>query len=346
MVVGSLPRPEWVKDVIADRSRGRISEKDADWFLDSAILSGIRMQERAGLDYISDGEWRRGNYVGVFAERTAGFRKDDNPQPGRRLQSTHVAARLKPERTIFADDAAFLRHNTDRKIIMAIPSPFTLGVHLWHPERSVNAYPHQEEFVEECACIIREEIIALIEIGVDAIQLDEPWQPWLTDPATYNFHSEEDIRAGVELSIHTVNSLVEGLGDAFISVHLCHSHNVEGSPEEDKFLPLMEAVKRMEVDRFAMEFNSAASGGFSKLKDFPGNRILGLGVINTTNKEVETPGEVIARVEAAMEFVPKERIVLNPDCGFATSASNPKDLDVAYRKLSVMCRAAETLRGK
>jgi 5-methyltetrahydropteroyltriglutamate--homocysteine methyltransferase len=72
MVVGSLPRPQWVRELIEDRKTGRLAREDADRLLDSAIPSAIRMQERAGLDFVSDGEWRRESYVKVFAEAVGG----------------------------------------------------------------------------------------------------------------------------------------------------------------------------------------------------------------------------------------------------------------------------------
>ena len=58
-VIGSLPRPAWVRDVILDRKAGRLSEEEADRLLDSAVDTAIRLQERAGLEVITDGEWRR-----------------------------------------------------------------------------------------------------------------------------------------------------------------------------------------------------------------------------------------------------------------------------------------------
>ena len=81
-VIGSLPRPAWVRDVILDRKAGRLTETDADRLLDPAIDTAIRLQERAGLDEITDGEWRRESYVKVFAERVRGFRPDVNPSGG------------------------------------------------------------------------------------------------------------------------------------------------------------------------------------------------------------------------------------------------------------------------
>ena len=76
MVVGSLPRPQWLRDLIEERKAGAISEEEAGRLMDAAIPSAIRMQERAGLDFVSDGEWRRESYVKVFAEAVDGFQAD------------------------------------------------------------------------------------------------------------------------------------------------------------------------------------------------------------------------------------------------------------------------------
>ena len=69
-------------------------------------------------------------------------------------------------------------------------------------------------------------------------------------------------------------------------------------------------------------------------------------MIDHTDRYVETPKEVVSRVERVMEFVPAERITLNPDCGFSPSSVNPMDLDEAYLKLKAMGLGAQLLREK
>ena len=111
-VVGSLPRPQWVRELIEDRKRGEISEADADALLDSVVPSAIRMQERAGLDFVSDGEWRRESYVKVFTEAVGGFKSDLIDGGGSQFSSLMypaVVSRLEPVRPIAADEARFLR---------------------------------------------------------------------------------------------------------------------------------------------------------------------------------------------------------------------------------------------
>ena len=94
------------------------------------------------------------------------------------------------------------------------------------------------------------------------------------------------------------------------------------------------------------QFATPDAGGIDVLRRYPEDKLLGLGVIDHTDRHVETPEEVMGRVERAVEFVPKERITLNPDCGFSPSRANPMDFDEAYMKLSAMCQGARMLREK
>ena len=79
---------------------------------------------------------------------------------------------------------------------------------------------------------------------------------------------------------------------------------------------------------------------------FPAGVRLGLGCVDHTDRHVETPGEIAARVEAALAHVASERITLHPDCGIAPSVQNPMDLDEAYRKLRALAEAARSLRAR
>ena len=344
MVVGSLPRPRWVQDVITDRIAGRLSGPEADELLDSAALSAILMQEAAGLDYISDGEYRRENYTRVFADKVGGFRREE-ARRGPLLLHAFVVDELQRHGPIVSDEAEFLRRHTDRKVIVTLPAPCTIGDLLWHPQHSAEAYPTRESFARACVPILRDEILALSQIGVDAVQLDEPLLPRLAHPETYDLDANlASVEGAVELSVQTINDVTEGLDGIFTSVHLCHAHG-----GQDRVIPyacdlIMGAVRRMRADRFAMEFNSPVAQKLQSLEDFPDDKLLGLGVIAPGSREVETPEIVVQLVEAAMQFVGMERLTVNPDCGFATTARNGANLDRAFLKLSAMCKGARLLR--
>src|SRR6185295_3434486 len=131
-VIGSLPRPSWVRELILDRKAGLVSEEAADRALDRVIDSIIYLQERAGLDELTDGEWRRESYVKVFAERVRGFGHDLNPSGG--LPYPAVVAPIEYYRPIAADEVRYLRGRTKRRIKATLPSPYIIGRRMWHPE--------------------------------------------------------------------------------------------------------------------------------------------------------------------------------------------------------------------
>ncbi len=349
LVVGSLPRPQWVRDLIEDRKAGHISEGDAATLLDDAVPSAIRMQERAGVDFISDGEWRRESYVKVFTEAVDGFEPDLIPAGGSSFSSLGypaVTSKLAPRRSIAADEATFLKEQTSSRVIVAVPSPYTIARRMWSPEHSKSAYPTREGFMEACIPIVREELRTLVELGVDAIQLDDPWLALLVDPSYRERDNLTDVDREIALSVRGVNGATEGIEGVTLSVHLCHAHYNRQHSTKGPYDIVIGALGEMNVDRFAMEFATPDGGGIEVLKDFPDDKVLGLGVIDHTDPHVETPEEVVARVEAAMEYIPKERITLNPDCGFSPSSVNPMDLDEAYLKLSAMSAGARLLREK
>src|SRR6266542_634231 len=132
-VVGSLPRPPWVRVILEDRKTGRLSDDAAETLLDDAVPSAIRLQERAGLDYLSDGEWRRESYVKVFSDAVDGFLPDLIPSgpASPTLMYPAVVAPLRARRPIAADAAAFVKAHTTSRVIVAIPSPYTIARRMW-----------------------------------------------------------------------------------------------------------------------------------------------------------------------------------------------------------------------
>ncbi|MCH2321079.1 MAG: cobalamin-independent methionine synthase II family protein [SAR202 cluster bacterium] len=349
-VVGSLPRPQWVRDLIEDRKAGSITPGDAEKVLDEVVPSAIRMQERTGIDFISDGEWRRESYVKVFTDAVDGF-TPDLVSSGGTSAFTHlwypaVTSKIRLRRPIALDEATFLRSHTNSKVIVAVPSPYTVARRMWHPDHSTGAYATREEFMEACIPIINGELHRLAAAGVDAIQLDDPWLALLVDPKYRESSGITDIDHEMALSVRGVNGAVQGIAGVPISVHLCHAHFARAHGTKGPYDLIIGVLSEMNVARFAMEFATPDAGGIKVLRDFPADKTLGLGVIDHTDPNVETPEIVASRVEAAMEYVPKERLSLNPDCGFSPSSVNPMDFDEAYLKLRSLGLGARLLRER
>ena len=346
-VVGSLPRPRWVQEVIEDRREGRLDHAAARELLDAAVPLAVRLQERAGLDVVSDGEWRRESYVKVFSENVDGFAAGgSSSQISGAPQDMVVVAPLEPRRPIAADEVSFVRSIREGPVIVALPSPYLLAWRTWSPERSRDAYATREDFMAACIPILRDELRALAELGVEHVQIDEPWLLMLVDRAERERRGVTDVGHEIESCVNAINAMLDGVTGITTSMHLCHGHFNRQRATEGGYEPIIEALGEIHVERFAMEFAAPQSHGIGVLSRFPDGKTLGLGVIDHCNPRVETPEDVVMRAEAALEHVAPDRLTLNPDCGFAPGSLNPMDIDEAYEKLRAMCRGATLLRER
>ena len=130
-------------------------------------------------------------------------------------------------------------------------------------------------------------------MGVDHVQIDEPWLLMLGDPAHRERYGVDDFEREIERCVTVVNALLEGFDGLPTSLHLCHGHFRRARATSGGYDPIMDALGRIQVDRLALEFAAAESQGIAVLADFPDDKILGLGVIDHCEPRVETPAEVV-----------------------------------------------------
>ena len=166
-VVGSMPRTDEVRDLLA--SGDELSPEAYEVRMASAIRDVVAVQEQAGLDVVSDGEWRRRSYIGVIADLAHGFELGLNPADGRPW--TIVVDKLSPKNPGFiAREVEFLRGITDRAIKATLPSPALLGERMWNAERSSHAYASRDDFVRDCVPVLRRELELLRDCGASIVQ--------------------------------------------------------------------------------------------------------------------------------------------------------------------------------
>ena len=339
-VVGSLPRPGAVKDMLPSDPGMESAEASRSPRMDAAVRYAIALQETAGLDLVSDGEWRRHAYTHIIADIADGFSPDT--RPGR--WGTTVTEPVQVRRPgLVAEEARFLVEATDRATKVCIPSPYILGVRLWDADRSKKAYPTREAFIDAMVPILRAELLALGDTGVSVVQIDEPHLCVLVDQkvcATF-----DDPRYEMDLAVAKINEVTDGFDGARLALHLCRRNwGRRGWGAEGGYGPIIEAMKKIKVDQYVMEFSIPAASDVAILKELPEEALIGLGSVECRFEHIDTPEEIVARVEEAMRYVAPERLSLNPDCGFAPSAGSEIPLDEAYLKLKNEAEAARRLR--
>jgi 5-methyltetrahydropteroyltriglutamate--homocysteine methyltransferase len=343
-VIGSLPRPRYVKDLIADDCRIRGDEYRR--LMGDAIRAAVALQETAGLDVITDGEWWRKSYIGVIAELAHGFELSRNPVDGRPW--TVIVEKLSPKQPGFiAQEIRFLKQLTKRKLKATVPAPALLGERMWDPVKSAKAYPTREDFVRDCVPIIRREVELLRDEGVSIVQVDDPHLCLFVDPDVRKQY--DDAERASDFAVDMDNQVVEGIKGVKLAVHLCRRAGARARGEADYrggYDPILSQLGRLKVDHITMEFTSPGAGDMSVFKRLPEHVEIGLGCVSCQPGQVDSADVIVERVEKALKHVGPERITLNPDCGFAPGSAADVSLDEVYTKLKNEVEAARRLREK
>jgi 5-methyltetrahydropteroyltriglutamate--homocysteine methyltransferase len=339
-----MPRSDFVKDLIADASS--LGAEAYERAMASAVRYVVAVQEQAGLDVVTDGEWRRKSYIGVIAELAHGFELGRNLADGRPW--TIVVDKLAPKNPGFiAEEIAFLRRATDRKIKATLPAPALLGERMWDPRKSAGAYPTRDAFVEACVPILREALLRIRDAGADVVQIDDPHLCLFVDPEVRRQYDDPEASAGFTVEMN--NAVVAGVDGVQLAVHLCRraGARARGEAQHDgAYGPILDHINRLKVHGLAMEFAHAGSGAFAVLRELREDFGIGLGCVSVTPGEVDPPEAIVERVARAVECIGPERITLNPDCGFAPGSAAAVGVDEAYRKLCNMTAAARILRER
>ncbi len=341
-VVGSMPRSAFVQDLINDRPP---LEPDAyEAAMDAAIRYIVAVQEHAGVDVVTDGEWRRKSYIGVIAELAHGFELSHNPADGRPW--TIVVDKLAPKMPGFiAREISFLKQITKKQIKATLPAPALLGERMWDPEKSAKAYPKREDFVRDCVPILRRELELIRAAGADIVQIDDPHLCLFVDPEVRAGYDNAD--KAVDFAVDTVNAVAEGRGGAKLALHLCRraGARVRGEARhQGGYGPILRQLNRLDVQHLTMEFTTPGAGEMNVFKALREDFEIGLGCVSVTPGQIDSVETIVDRVRQATRFLAPERIVLNPDCGFAPGSGAVVSIDEAYVKLRNEAASARILR--
>src|SRR4051812_2225428 len=302
-VVGSYPQPNWLID------RGKLGSKVprvrapeiwrvAPQFLeqaqDDATLLAIRDMELAGIDIITDGEMRRESYSNRFATTLEGV---DIENPGTTINRTgvrsvvpRIAGPIRRRGPVEVRDVEFLRANTEKRIKITLPGPFTMA-----QQAQDDYYKDEEALAMAYAAAVNEELKDLKRAGAYVVQLDEPW---------LQARAERAARYGVK----AINRALEGI-DGTTVVHLCFGYAaaVKDKPTGYSFLPQLADTTASQISIEAAQ-PRLDLGVLEEL----GRKTIMLGVIDLGTTQVETAETVAGRIREGLKHVPAERLVIAP----------------------------------
>jgi 5-methyltetrahydropteroyltriglutamate--homocysteine methyltransferase len=377
MGIGSWPRPGWLLKALHDHLTGRLAEDDFQNYADDAVRLAVAAQERAGVDVVTDGEQRRDNYASFVGGRldncqlipiTDLLPYVDDPDefaaelraldvPAEEVRHPAVFGRIGRSRPLAGHELARLRGMTNRPAKVALPGPYLLTRTMWLDCVSDKAYPDRETLALDVVRVLREEAEALLAAGARIVQFDEPV---LTEVVFTRATGGRSFMCGAlgekrapdeELAFagRLINAVLNGLPRDRTALHVCRGNwsRDEGVALSGPYTPLVPLLKTLPVGTFFLEMATPRAGELSALRDLPADSRLGLGVVNQKLDRVESVEEIVARAEAAVAIFGPDRVLLNPDCGFATFADNPlASAQVAEAKLAAIVQAARVLRKR
>jgi 5-methyltetrahydropteroyltriglutamate--homocysteine methyltransferase len=324
-VVGSYSVPEWLERLKTDFYQRRISAQHLKEIHDVAIKAALKDQELAGLDIVSDGELRRDNDIDYLLARIPGV---DIPHRAKTDYYDYYDAQVtKPLPAAIdggpglADDFTFTRAHTAKPIKFSFTGPFSLSRRIRD-----SAYTDPADLVSALARWLNAQAAGLATAGAELLQIDEPFLAGYPEAA--------------ELAIAAVNTVTEGV-DVSWALHVCYGNRYARPLWEGHYDFLFPAVLSARVDQLVLEFARKGPEDLRLFGQYPWDRGVGLGVIDVKSSEVESARDVADRIKRGLEFVPAERLTLNPDCGLRHLPT-----EVARAKLRALVAGAQLVRAE
>ncbi|MBC58872.1 MAG: 5-methyltetrahydropteroyltriglutamate--homocysteine methyltransferase [Confluentimicrobium sp.] len=327
---GSLPKPSWLSEPEKLWSPWKLEGEALIEGKQDALRVTLMEQQVAGIDIVSDGEQTRQHFVTTFIEGLDGvdFEKRETVKIRDRYDAsvpTVVGAVSRPK-SVFVEDAKFLRSQTKAPIKWALPGPMTMIDTLYDAH-----YKSREKLAWEFAKLLNEEAKELETAGVDIIQFDEP---------AFNVFFEEVNDWGMA----TLERAMEGL-KCQKAVHICYGYGIKANTDWKKTLGsewrqyelIFPSIQKSSVDLVSLECHNSHVP-LDLIELIRGKKVM-VGSIDVANKTIETPEEVADTLRKALQFVDADKLYPCTNCGMA-----PLSREVARGKLNALSAGAEIVR--
>jgi 5-methyltetrahydropteroyltriglutamate--homocysteine methyltransferase len=332
-IAGSLPKPAWLAE--PDRlwapwrqSGGELAAAKLD-----ATLVAIKLQEDAGIDVVTDGEQSRQHFVHGFLERVAGIDFEHKIEMGIRdnrykAMVPQVTGPVRVAGRVHEAEARHARAHTRHKLKFTLPGPMTLVDTIADCH-----YGDRRKLAFALADALNAEARALERDGVDTIQFDEP---------AFNVYMDDVVAWGIE----ALHRAIDGLA-CTTAVHICYGYGIKANidwkatlgSEWRQYEKIFPALAASRIGQVSVECRNAKVP-LALLALLDGKDVL-VGAIDVASDEVETPEQVAATIEAAMQYVPRHRILPCTNCGMA-----PMRREIAEAKLAALGQGAALARAR
>jgi len=334
----------------------------------------VAKQIEHGLDIISDGEFSKSlwhldflwGFKGVqryIADHGYFFRdKDGSSQyETRRDVGIKITGELSGKDHHFINVYKRLKTFTgDQETKLCIPSPSHIyGELSWSDNinASDSVYKDLKELKEGLIIAYKDFVEDFANIGGEILQFDDClWELFAEDsvnsPYTEEGVNQEEVYALANDFIDINNTIIDyahSLG-LLVWTHNCRGNydsRSMGGGSYEKISNLF--LKQLKYDRFFLEWDDERAGSLDALevfKDKPNTEIV-LGFLSSKTNTLDDEARITSLLEEACKIIPKERLFLSHQCGFAScDGGNELTVDEQWAKIDQGQKIAKEFWGE
>ncbi|MBF1251318.1 MAG: 5-methyltetrahydropteroyltriglutamate--homocysteine S-methyltransferase [Haemophilus parainfluenzae] len=347
--VGSYLRSQPLKEARAIFAAGEISREQLTEVEDQEIAKLVQAQLDAGIQVITDGEYRRAFWHIDFLEHLNGI-EGYHPEHGYKFNGVET----KPYNTRCCGKVSwnpnhpFIEHFKKLKDIVGdrgvvkytIPSPNQL---MYPIQWDTGVYATRAEFAKDVQQAYKDAIKAFYDAGCRYLQFDDVYWGSLC-----NNHLKPEFEADKAQALENIQVVLAAKpADMVITTHVCRGNFRSTWFSAGGYEPIAETLfGHCNVDGFFLEYDSDRAGDFKPLR-FIKNQQVVLGLVTSKSGELENRDEIIARIKEAAQYVDINQLCLSPQCGFAsTEEGNILTEEQQWKKLEFIRDIVEEVWGK
>ena len=351
--VGSLLRPQALKDAREQYARKQITSAELKIVEDREIERIIKKQENIGLQAITDGEFRRSWWQLDFLWGLDGAEKyvmDSGvafSSVTTRNEGVRVAGKLGMAKPHFmVDHYKFVAADTKHTPKVTIPAPSAIyGRPTGTPIDKV-AYPTMERFWNDLGEAYRKAVRGFADAGCRYLQLDEVYIAMLCDQRyrqQMKDRGDSPERLG-EIYGDLINTAMSDVpSDMTITMHLCRGNYKSTYMGTGSYEAVQDILfNKINVHGYFMEYDDQRSGSFEPLRLLPKGKQVVLGLVTTKSGKLESKDDLKRRIDEASKYVDLGQLCLSGQCGFAsTEEGNLLTEEEQWAKLARIVEVAD-----
>jgi 5-methyltetrahydropteroyltriglutamate--homocysteine methyltransferase len=329
--VSAFPRPHWLQGrVFGSLSEPVYRSNNLRVAYEDAVKLCAREQEEAGLDVLTDGvqyyEWEAPgfqlepifHYIPECLEGASPYGAQGEGAKYKPFYRPAITGPITWRRSLFEPVVTAMQNATRKPFKIALLGPAQQSILV-----DDEYYGDSVEVARGFARALNKELRYLASIGLEAVQLIDVLAPYTQD--MWQIEMQHTLFEGVDVQKfwHVCYGSVDGQRDVF----------------EHKAAEMMPLFKESPADVIHLEMTTNEFAELDAFRDFPVDKVLGVGVVDAKDYRVETPEQIAERIRRALRVIPADRLLVAPDCGLGYFSRT-----AAFGKLRALGQAAGMVR--